>query len=151
MASFIKGNLFTIAKSGYIMHQVNCKDKMGAGVAKQFAAKYPQIKEQYHEYNKKTPLAARLGSFQQVELAPNLIGVNSFTQFAFGNSAKTKVVYTDEELLIRNLYRLNALAQANNTKAYIPDHIGCGLAGGDWNNIVAQLEHMDNIIVVALH
>ena len=44
--------------NGYIMHQVNCQNVMGAGVAKAPSIqKYPRVKEAYHEFatNTQTP------------------------------------------------------------------------------------------------
>ena len=41
-------DITTITK-GVIMHQVNCQNVMGAGVAKALYTKYPQVKEQFHQ------------------------------------------------------------------------------------------------------
>ena len=43
MAREITGDIIAIT-DGYIMHQVNCQNVMGAGVAKSLATKYPEIK-----------------------------------------------------------------------------------------------------------
>lgn len=50
----ILGDITKISQ-GIIMHQVNCQNIMGAGVAKNLYQTYPQVKELYHqlaeEYN----------------------------------------------------------------------------------------------------
>lgn len=48
----IKGNILDV-EEGIIIHQVNCFDVMGAGLAKSLYTKYPVIKETYHRHNKK--------------------------------------------------------------------------------------------------
>lgn len=59
----------------------------------------------------------------------------TYTQLYYGNSAKTKKVYTDENKLIDALTRFDQRAKQDNQPAYVPAKIGCGLAGGDWNRI----------------
>ena len=54
MAREITGDITTIT-DGYIMHQVNCQNVMGAGVAKSLATKYPEIKEAFHAFAKPIP------------------------------------------------------------------------------------------------
>ena len=147
MTQTIKGNIFDVAKTGYIMHQVNCQNVMGAGIAADFAKRFPQIKSEYHDFCNKTHINARLGAFQQVTLNDSLIGINSYSQFTYGNAKKTKKVYTDSHMLIRNLIKLDQLAKQTNTKAYIPKYIGCGLAGADWTEIEKAIEATDLIIV----
>ena len=39
----------TTVDEGIIIHQVNCQNRMGAGVARALYLKYPIIKELYHE------------------------------------------------------------------------------------------------------
>ena len=44
----IRKDISTITH-GVIMHQVNCQNKMGAGVAKALYNTYPQVKTEYHQ------------------------------------------------------------------------------------------------------
>lgn len=38
------------ATTGYICHQVNCRNVMGSGVAKSIYTKYPEVKSEYHRF-----------------------------------------------------------------------------------------------------
>ena len=124
-------NITTIDK-GVIMHQVNCQDIMGAGVAKALYTKYPQVKEKFHQlatqpdYN--TP-EKRFCLVQPVKINDQLIILNSFSQFYYGR--KKDVVYTNYQALLTNLSKLDAYAKKHNLPAYVPARIGCGLAGGN--------------------
>ena len=144
------GDITTIEK-GYIMHQVNCQNVMGAGVAKALATKYPQVKEAYHEFAKKYPNPKdRLGLIQPVTINPKLVICNSFTQFTYGNSSKTGKVYTDENKLIDALSRLDQKAKQHGMPAYVPARIGCGLAGGDWERIKKHILDNTSINIIDL-
>ena len=74
----------TTIDKGVIMHQVNCQNIMGAGVAKALYTKYPQVKEKFHQlatqpdYN--TP-EKRYCLVQPVKINSQLIILNSFSQF----------------------------------------------------------------------
>jgi hypothetical protein len=131
------GNIVNVPK-GVIMHQVNCQNAMGAGVARSLYEAYPQVKERYHmlthdpRFN--TP-EKRFGLVQPVTISKDLIILNSFSQFDFGNSQYSGIVYTDENALMNNLLKLDQFAKERNLPAYVPGRIGCGLAGGDWNKI----------------
>lgn len=153
----IKGNLFDFAKEGYIVHQVNCMNAMGSGFAREFAKRYPIVKSFYHNAFQSadgTTIEEKgktlYGKVMGVEIQPNLYGCNSFTQFYFGNSAKTKKNYTDEELLVRNILYVVKKAEEKGLNVYIPYGIGCDLAGGDWTVVEKGLNGYENIIVVKL-
>lgn len=141
------GDLTSITK-GYIMHQVNCQNVMGAGVAKALYTKYPEIKENYHQIVDQYPDPKdRLGIIQLVPIQnnPNLKIFNSFTQLNYGNSFKTNKVYTDEEKLMNNLSQFDKKAKLDNIPAYVPARIGCGLAGGNWDRIKQYI--LDNTAI----
>lgn len=141
----------TAIKRGYIMHQVNCQDVMGAGVAKALYTKYPQVKRAYHAFAKAHPTPeSRFGLVQPVKVSDDLTICNSFTQFGYGNSAKTGKTYTDEKKLMDALSRFDARAKENNMLAYVPDRIGCGLAGGNWNTIKNHILNKTDITIVSL-
>ena len=74
----------------------------------------------------------------------------TYTQLYYGNSAKTKKVYTDENKLIDALTRFDQRAKQDNQPAYVPAKIGCGLAGGDWNRIKKHILDNTNITIVEL-
>lgn len=149
----IEGDLFDYAKDGYIVHQVNCQNSMGSGFAKAFFTKYPIIKERYHEECDifKIMRKSIIGHLQFVRLTEDLYGVNSFTQEFYGNAAKTGHNYTDEDALIENIGKVLEKAKDENKKVYIPEKIGCALAGGNWEKVLSGIEQFDtsNLVIVS--
>lgn len=149
----VQGDLFDYAENGYIVHQVNCQNAMGSGFAKAFFTKYPKIKTDYHRLSQKfiDEKESIINALQYVQLTDELIGVNSFTQEYYGNSAKTGINYTDEKALIRNIGKVLTRANQDGSSVYIPEKIGCALAGGDWNNILSGIEQFDtdNLTIVS--
>lgn len=127
-------------KEGIICQQVNCKGVMGAGLAKAISDKFPIVKEKYLENYKKNK-GIQLGSFQIIDVVVTssdfLAVCNLYTQDNYGNSSITKKCYTDKELLINTI---ECVCSSNpNTKVYIPIKIGCGLAGGNWEEIKEEI------------
>lgn len=49
MIKIVDGNLFD-SKANFLIHQVNCADTMGSGIAKQVANMYPHVESEYHKY-----------------------------------------------------------------------------------------------------
>lgn len=145
----IKKDITTIEK-GVIMHQVNCQDLMGAGVAKAIYLKHPAVKESFHKLAKQetynTP-KKRFGLVQPVKINEQLIVLNSFSQLYYGRNKNIK--YTDENALIKNLKKLDIYAKERNLPAYVPEKIGCNLANGDWNKIKDFIEKETDITIVS--
>lgn len=139
----------TTIDKGVIIHQVNCQNVMGAGVAKALYTKYPQVKEKFHQlatqpdYN--TP-AKRFGLVQPVRISGQLVVLNSFSQLHYGR--KKGVVYTNHQALLENLSKLDAYAKKHNLPAYVPARIGCGLAGGDWTMVEKYIKENTDITIV---
>lgn len=127
-------------KEGIICQQVNCKGVMGAGLAKAISDKFPIVKEKYLENYKKNK-GMQLGSFQIIDVVVTssdfLAVCNLYTQDNYGNSSITNRCYTDKELLIN---AIECVCSNNpNTKVYIPIKIGCGLAGGNWEEVKEEI------------
>ena len=127
-------DITTITK-GVIMHQVNCQDVMGSGVAKALYTKYPQVKDEFHK------LAQTYDTPQKRFIC------NSYSHMIY--CRQTGVRYTNETLLVNNLKRLDELAKSKNLPAYVPEYIGCGLGNGDWNTIKDYIEKNTDIIIVS--
>lgn len=127
----IEGDLFDTT-APFICHQVNCKGKMGSGVAKQVRSLYPKAYEMYmkacKEYN-----GDLLGRVQICCVKDKHI-VNMFAQDRYGYDGKQYTNYTAFEYCLN---KLKTRVQPGETIA-MPYKIGCGLAGGDWN-VVYQL------------
>ena len=141
----------TTIKKGVIMHQVNCQNVMGAGVAKAIYLKHPLGKQAFHDFAKKEPYntpSKRFGLVQPVRINEQLIVLNSFSQLYYGRNKNIK--YTDDNTLIKNLKKLDVYAKERNLPAYVPEKIGCNLANGNWNKIKDFIENETDIIICAL-
>lgn len=137
----------TSITKGVIMHQVNCQNVMGSGVAKALYTKYPQVKSEFHKLAEiyDNP-QKRYGMFQSVTIANELIICNSYSQMNYGFDKNVR--YTNETLLINNLRRLDEYAKERQLPAYVPEYIGCGLGNGDWDTIKDYIENQTDIIIV---
>lgn len=136
---------------GIIVHQVNCQNKMGAGVARTIYEKHPRVKEDYHKYcsDFKNPKAL-LGELCYTVLGENLCVISIFSQEFYGNSKTTGKCYTNQDLLIaRIIYICEKHAKM---PVYIPEYIGCGLAGGNWDYVRSELRkaNLPNLGIVSL-
>lgn len=117
-----------------IIHQVNCVNAMGAGVAKALYIKWPQVKSEYHKFcNNKQP-ATLLGYIQIIQADGKII-FNAFSQLECGCNK----VYTDYNA-VEKCFELafSQMSVYNIDRIAIPYLYGCGLAGGDWN-VVSEL------------
>lgn len=137
----------TSITKGVIMHQVNCQNVMGSGVAKALYTKYPQVKSEFHKLAEiyDTP-QKRCGMFQPITITNELIICNSYSQMNYGFDKNVR--YTNETLLINNLRRLDEYTKEHQLPAYVPEYIGCGLGNGDWDTIKDYIENQTDIIIV---
>lgn len=137
---------------GYIVHQVNCQGHIGAGVSGVICEKWPAVRRSYERACAgKTP-QERFGQCVGTVVSHNadgsrLVVVNSFSQLDYGDAARTHRVYTDEDVLIDNVRRVVEVANREGKAVFVPDHIGCGLAGGNWERVRPALEEMGVVIV----
>lgn len=137
MIEIIYGNLLE-SNAHYICHQVNCLGVMGAGVAKQIKAKYPQVFFEYQvlcDRHKDNP-ARLLGSAQIMRPSPMTtepLICNLFGQVGYGCRKQT-----DLPALRKACERVASLAREGEAIA-MPYRIGCGLAGGDWGEVMDML------------
>jgi O-acetyl-ADP-ribose deacetylase (regulator of RNase III) len=130
ITKYIVGDI-TQTELKYIAHGVNCQNKMGSGVARALYEKFPQIKEEYHNYMNENGWDEYLGSTQMVQSGDKYI-FNCWTQEFYGYDGKRYVNYAAISKCFNDIVGIisgNILA--------IPK-IGCGLAGGDWK-FVEQL------------
>jgi O-acetyl-ADP-ribose deacetylase (regulator of RNase III) len=129
-------DITTITK-GIIVHQVNCKGKMGAGVALSIKTKWPIVYESYMNSFRSNQL--HLGQIFFIQIYPDLYVVNLCGQYNFGRTAR----YTNYEAVYVGLEQVNQTIQRynlNHLSVYFPYKIGCNLAGGNWN-IVKTIIH----------
>lgn len=135
----IDGDLFD-TNANYICHQVNCKGRMGSGVAKQVRAKYPNV---YADYQKECTVGNgdlfwTFGHSQLVRCEDGKTVINMFAQSGYGYDGK---LYTDYAAFQSCLNEIRDKVPQGETIA-MPYKIGCGLGGGDWEIILSYIENI---------
>lgn len=146
---FVIGDITDI-ESGMIMHQVNCQNAMGSGVAKAIYTKWPEVKERYHRYCENVKDDLLLGKLQEIKISDDLTIFNSYSQKYYGNSEITGKKYTDRRSLIVNLIKLDIISNRNNMQAYVPYKIGCGLAGDNWEEVAQFIAQTTNNVKIVI-
>jgi len=125
---------------GMIVHQVNCRGKMGSGLAGQLRLKYPVIYKKYIElynsYIESGETIKILGTAQIVPISEKLRIINAFTQFNYGYDGK---LYTDYGAIEEVFARLKII-NIKKTQIYVPYKYGSGLGGGNWD-LVQKVIH----------
>jgi len=132
--SLVKGDITEI-KIGVIGHGVNCRGKMGAGVAKAIAERWPLVKEKYLTAFEANQAENLLGTVQVVEINDELIILNMFTQDRYGRNHQK---YADSSAIKSCFHLAILVAKELNLPLYAPK-IGCGLGGLDWESEVLPL------------
>ena len=130
-------SLFGIEK-GIICHQVNCKNAIGGGLSGAIINAFPVVEEKYHALFKKFKGEDLYGKKTETKVTDNLIICNLFTQFDYGNSAKTGEIYTNIEYLINAIK--DEATKHPDKNIYIPYNIGCGLGGAKWDEVFKKIK-----------
>ena len=165
----IEGDLIALAKQGkfdVITHGCNCLSNMGAGIAPQMAKAFGADKFWMESWG---PTISKLGCIDyetfvigknaiwSIEDAdnklnePELIVVNSYTQFRYGKNHTDGVSKPlDYEALTLCMRKIN---QEFSGKHIGLPKIGAGLAGGDWSRIktIIQTELKDMKVSVVIY
>ena len=119
-------------RHGIIVHQVNVQGKMGRGLAKAIADKWPNVRQAYIQACAGHRL--QLGDIQLVHVkegrkyVPDLIVCNLVGQEGFGTDRR----YTNYAAISVGLFKLKTYIQAVKLPVYFPKGMGCGFGGGDW-------------------
>jgi len=133
---FKTGNILDATET-LICHQVNYKKVMGSELAKQIKNKWDMVFSEYCEFinryswNEITTGDGRL-NVVKVSVDPFQCVVNIFGQFNYGNDA----TYTRYDALKNQLLLLRKYASTFKYSIACPWKLSCGLAGGDWDNII---------------
>jgi O-acetyl-ADP-ribose deacetylase (regulator of RNase III) len=129
----IKGDLLTLAEQGefdIIVQGCNCFNTMGSGIARQIREQYPQA------YTADCATLSgdylKLGTFTWAA-TESFILINAYTQYDFSRGSDV-FEYTSFKLILQKLAH-----EWPNSRYGFPK-IGCGLAGGDEDRILAMLE-----------
>ena len=130
----IKKDSILNATESLILQQVNCRNVMGAGLAKAIYTKWPIVKDMYHSFCKARDPYSLLGKVNAVKVEEGKYVVNVFGQLNYG---RQNVRYTDYDALEKAFHEI---ASKTNLSIAIPYGFGCGLANGDWNVVYGLIE-----------
>lgn len=129
----VNGNLLE-SDCAVMAHQCNCFSTMGAGIAKQFAQKWPAVANADKNFMPKDS-TGKLGKCSSALVANDKVLVyNLYGQYNYGRGTQQ----TNYDALEKSLrMMIDELKQLGNLfyklKIGVPYAMGCGLAGGDWN------------------
>ena len=129
-----KGNLLDLAENfefDVIVQGCNCFNTMGGGIAREIAEKYPSAARvdrstQYGDYNK-------LGNWTEFDTGRFKI-INAYTQYNM-STGEDVFEYTAFALICQKL-----IHSYGDKRIGLP-YIGMGLAGGDKDTIMEQIEY----------
>lgn len=120
-----------------IVHGCNCFNTMGSGLARQIREQYPKA----YIVDQKTLRGdkSKLGTFTYAicgdKLADPIFVVNAYTQYRYGRDK----VYVDYDALEKVFTKICDLFPH---EVIALPKIGCGLAGGDWDEVSEILERI---------
>lgn len=118
-----------------IIHQANCQNTMGSGIAKQIREKYPEAyeadcKTTAGDYNK-------LGRFSWVKAPDGKYIYNCYSQFRYGREKR----HTNYEAIYTGLSSIKEHAIQNQLEILsLPYNMGCMSGGGSWNIVRAIIQ-----------
>lgn len=134
MIKEVNGNILE-AKEKYIVHQVNCRNAMGSGLARQLYEKWPQVKAEYHAVTSVFSVPNDLlGMFYNVRIGKDQFVVNVYGQLDYGRDESK--VYTDYAALET---AFTGMAEMLHGDFAFPYGFGCGLANGDWDTVLGLI------------
>ena len=128
MITYVTGDLLG-ATQKVVIHGCNDAGIMGAGVARQIRARWPNVFEVYALKHKVFGL--RLGDIVPVATPDGKIIVNAITQTGFGRNGR----YVDYDAVETCMRKINERAVDWEVNEIALPRIGAGLGGGDWNTI----------------
>jgi O-acetyl-ADP-ribose deacetylase (regulator of RNase III) len=141
-----------------IMHGCNTLNIMGAGIAKSISLRFPYAFYADKTAHRRAKIANKslLGTFSHVSLPGDKHIINLYQQSEIAenplDSAPFRIM-AFEAALIRALKFCKEIGVAN---VGLPHKIGCGLAGGNWNEVrnvisnVSETIHGLTIFIVKL-
>lgn len=136
MVKIVDGDVLQ-APEKYIIHQVNCKGVMGAGVARQIKDKYPEVFMVYKTLTNRNKYDSSklLGKALLAKADDGKCFWNVFGEDNYGNRG----LYTKYEDLEKGL---RGALRGSRGDVAIPYKIGCGYGGGDWNIVYSMIENL---------
>lgn len=142
------GNLVKESLDAFI-HQANCHNTMGSGVAKDVRNTYPEVYEADCRTVKGDP--GKLGTFSFAKTHDGKVGYNLYSQFNFGYDGKC---YTNYDAMRSGLEKIRDHIKTTikpDAKVGIPCRMGCARGGGNWDSVLEIIKDVfenDTIVVV---
>lgn len=152
----VMGDLIEMTKEGHfdvIGHGCNCRNAMGAGIARQIRSEFPDAfyadKEYYNSHNNKYGMMGNYSRYLHHALNSKWVAIlNMYTQYEPGSPSPSSSIPLDYEALTMCLRKANQ--EYPGMSIGLP-WIGCGLAGGSKSYvkqiIVKELYNMNVTIV----
>lgn len=142
MIHFMKGDIFT-SECEWLVNPINCVGVMGAGLAKEFKQRYPQMFEAYKYECSSNSI--QVGDFFGW-LNPDLSGKNvALVPTKNHWREKSKITNVDAALSTFCRMRESASWQATIKSIAFPK-LGCGLGGLNWQDVKPVMEqHLEPI------
>jgi O-acetyl-ADP-ribose deacetylase (regulator of RNase III) len=134
MLKHTKGNLIDLAEQGafdVIVQGCNCYNTMGSGIAREIRQRYPQAYEVDCQTEKGDIM--KLGNWTAYDTGAFKI-INAYTQYNMSQGTDV-FEYTAFELILQKL------CHSYGDKRIGLPYIGMGLAGGDKEVILEQIEY----------
>ena len=141
MIKYIDGDLLE-TDVDVIIHQVNTRGVMGAGLALQIKKKYPDVFAEYYHIckNAETHPEYLLGECQVISTDDGKYVANVFGEDKYWPKG---VRHTDYDALEGGLKFLKMWMKTNGKKTCgCPYLLGCGLAGGSWEIVLEILRNI---------
>lgn len=127
MFEYVKGNIVT-GDYTIFCQQVNCKHRMGSGLARQIRNAYPEVYREYMNIQEQI-----LGYILPVFTTDGRICVNMFAQDNYGKDGKCYTNYTAfKDCLTALVGFISDHHIKEDVTIAFPYGIGCGLGGGNW-------------------
>lgn len=124
---------------GIAVHGCNCQKNMGAGLAKAFAQKFPELELADKKFDK-----PKMGTLSHwFDKTSQTLLINAYTQYWYGKPYGNKGALSSQRFSFDNEQnRLNAIEHIfwtidnvyQGMNILVPK-VGAGLAGGNWENI----------------
>jgi O-acetyl-ADP-ribose deacetylase (regulator of RNase III) len=129
---FVSGDLFANAHGvEAFAHGCNCQGSMGAGIAKGFRERYPQMYEQYRAPCKAEPRQFNLGDawLWKADRQPSVFNLGTQEQFWHARASY--------EAVENALATMRELANAEGIRSIAIPRIGVGYGGLSWRKVKA--------------
>jgi hypothetical protein len=138
------GDLLAIER-GVVVHQVNAKGVMGAGIALQFRKKHPAMYEAYRNLcSIQTKDGLKLGKIFLWRASDKLIVANFCGQDGLGRSRRQTEYWALRQCLnkLKSWLQLNSELTGKEEQINFPWKMGCSLGGGNWYLVHSMIKNV---------